>query len=155
MERIAPNPCIFYTVMIGILHFTMENALFKNNATFYFLIQLKIKLDKVYLHNRDSSDRQNMPNSEKIKEIKQAYFNSISDILDNLKPSDLKKVYIMHDFECAYSNIQSGNFKNGFFMLLGILKTPTTFYLAINRCFRRIVETHNTHFLQKKYSIRG
>ena len=50
MERIAPNPCIFYTVMIGILHFTMENALFKNNTTFYFLIQLKIKMDKVYIH---------------------------------------------------------------------------------------------------------
>lgn len=28
----------------------MENALFKNNSTFYFPIQLKIKMDKVYIH---------------------------------------------------------------------------------------------------------
>ena len=50
MERTAPNPCIFHTVMVGILHFIMENALFKNNSTFYFPIQLKIKMDKVYIH---------------------------------------------------------------------------------------------------------
>ena len=111
----------------------------------------KVKLDRVYLHNRDRSDRQNMPNAETLKEIKNAYFNSIRDVLDMLKPSDLQKVYIMHNFECAYPNYKSGNYKKALYMFIGVFRTPSTVYLAFNRCIRRFIEVHFADFLQKKY----
>lgn len=113
----------------------------------------KIKLDRVYLHNRENKDNQNRPSVEQLKEIKSAYFHSIQDILDGLKPSDLKKVYIMHDFECAYAFLKNGNRKEGLQKLLGVFKSPYTFYLACERSVRRIIEKKGKNYLQRKYSL--
>ena len=113
----------------------------------------KIKLDRVYLHNRENKDNQNRPSAEKLVEIKSAYFHSIKDILDGLNPSDLKKVYIMHDFECAYAYFKNGNKKKGLKKLLCIFSSPYTFYLACERSVRRVIETKGKFILQKKYGL--
>ena len=113
----------------------------------------KIKLDRVYLHNRENKDSQNRPSVEQLKEIKSAYFHSIQDILDELDPSDLKKVYIMHDFECAYAFLKHGYLKEGISKVLGVFKSPYTFYLACERSVRRVVEKKGKNILQKKYKL--
>jgi len=113
----------------------------------------KIKLDKVYLHNRENKDNQNRPSVEQLKEIKKAYFQSIQDILDGLKPAELKKVYIMHDFECAYAFLKNGYTQEGVKKLLGIFRSPYTLYLACERSVRRIVEKRLRFYLEKRGTI--
>ena len=113
----------------------------------------KVRLDRVYLHNREKKDSRNRPSPAQLKEIKAAYFHSIRDILDRLPPADRKKVFVMHDFECAYAFLKGGLRKEGLKKLLGVFRTPYTFYLACERTVRRCVETKGKTYLQKKYAL--
>ena len=113
----------------------------------------KIKLLRTYLHNREYKDAQNRPSPGKLKEIKAAYFRSVGDILDELKPSDLKKVYIMHDFESAYVFFKNGLRKEGLAKMMGVFRTPATFCLALERIVRRIAGTKGRFLLQRKYGV--
>lgn len=113
----------------------------------------KIKLDPVYLHNRENRDNQNRPSANQLKSIKEAYFNSIHDILDRLKPSERKRVFIMHDFECSYAYFMNGKKREGLRKALGIFMSPYTLYLACERCGRRLIEKYGKVYLQKKYSV--
>ena len=115
----------------------------------------KIKLDRVYLHNRDVQDGQNRPNAAKMLEVKKAFFASIGDILDRLPEADAKKVRIMHDFELAYHVYKSGNKKDGIRRALSVLKTPTTSYLAVERTLRRTIQKKFRRQLERKYRIRN
>lgn len=113
----------------------------------------KIKLDRVYLHNREYKDGQNRPGPEQLQRIKAAYYHSIQDILDRLKPSDLRKVYIMHDFESAYVFFKNGFRKEGLAKMLGVFRTPSTLYLALERVARRIAGMKGKFLLQRKYGV--
>lgn len=113
----------------------------------------KIKLDRAYLHNRENKDAQNRPSLEQLKGIKASYFRSIQDLLDTLPPSDLRKVYIMHDFECAYAFLKNGRVQEGLEKMFGIFKSPATVYLALERTLRRIAEAKGRFFLQRKYAL--
>ena len=113
----------------------------------------KVKLDRVYLHNRDVNDVQNRPNAAKMIEVKKAFFKSIAPIMNRLKKTDQNKVVIMHEFETAYHVYKSGNKKDGIRRALAVLKTPTTCYLAVDRSFRRVVQKTFRHQLERKYSI--
>ena len=99
----------------------------------------KVKLDKTYLHNRESKDAQNRPNAERLQAIKDAYFASIRDIIDGLTPAQRKHVKIMHDFECAYVFFRSGKKADAVKKLFGIFKSPVTLYLAIERVVVRLL----------------
>lgn len=119
----------------------------------HFASKYKIKLDKVYLHNRESKDHQNRPDSSKLQEIKENYFNSISDIIENLSLAEKKRILALHNFECAYSFIKEKNIIIGVKKIKLIFNSPTTFYLALERVIRRIIEKKFRNYLDKKYSI--
>ena len=113
----------------------------------------KIQLDSVYLHNREIIDNQNRPTPEMLEEIKSAYYESIRDILNSLSPRARKKIFIMHDFECAYTLVKSGKKKEGVRKALVVLKMPETIGLAIIGLYRRIIQKKMKYILDKKYSI--
>ena len=113
----------------------------------------KIKLDKVYLHNRDIDDAQNRLDAAKMIEVKKAFFTSISDIMGRLNKSDQKKVLIMHDFEIAYHIFKSGDKKRSICLAMGVLKTPATIYLAFDRIFRRLIQSKFCGQLEKRYMV--
>lgn len=114
----------------------------------------KIKLIRLYLHNRENKDNQNRPSAEQLKEIKSAYFTSIQDILDRMRKKDLKKIYAMHDFECAYAFFKSGHKAEGIKKLFGVFASPSTFGLAIKKTSQRFIETRFKKILNNKYSLK-
>lgn len=114
----------------------------------------KVQLIPAYLHNREIKDTQNRPDAKGIRKIKQDYFRSIKDILDSLTERERKKVFIMHNFECAYAFLKSGYKKEGINMLLSILKMPETFGLAIYATVRRIISKKCCNQLIKRYDAR-
>ena len=114
----------------------------------------KIKLIRFYLHNRENKDGQNRPSAEQLRDIKNAYFASIQDILDQFGLKNLKKIYAMHDFECAYAFIKSGKKAEGIKKFFGIFASPSTVGLAIEKTSRRIIETRLKKLLCKKYSLK-
>lgn len=115
----------------------------------------KVKLDRVYLHNRDVQDAQNRPDGAKMIAVKKAFFESIEDIMNRLKKSDQKKVLIMHNFETAYHVYKSGNKKEGVLLALSVLKSPTTCYLACERSIKRIIQKKCRWQLVQKYRIKN
>lgn len=115
----------------------------------------KVKLDRVYLHNRDVSDTQNRPNANQLIEVKKAFFESIGDIMDRLSESDRKKVLIMHKFETAYHVYKSGDKREGLHCALAVLQTPNTCYLAMERSLSRVIQKRLRRYLENKYRIRN
>lgn len=113
----------------------------------------KVKLDKAYLHNRENKDAQNRPSAEKLQAIKDAYFASISDIMDSLTPTQRKRVKIMHDFECAYVFFRSGKKADGLKKALGIFRSPVTLYLAAERVVVRLLGNKFRSRYNRKYSV--
>lgn len=112
----------------------------------------KVQLDPVYLHNRETKDGRNRPSADQLREIKQAYFSSIRDILDRLSSKDRERVYIMHDFECACVLIRNGQSKEGLRKFLGVCRTPRTLYMAIKRIAVRMIGQKCRYMLQKRYA---
>lgn len=112
----------------------------------------KVQLDPVYLHNRETKDGRNRPSADQLREIKQAYFSSIRDILDRLSTKDRERVYIMHDFECACVLIRNGQSKEGLRKFLGVCRTPRTLYMAIKRIAVRMIGQKCRYMLQRRYA---
>ena len=121
----------------------------------YLTEKYKVKLEKVYLHNRDVHDAQNRPDANRMKEVKKAFFVSIEPIMNQLNQSDRRKVLIMHNFELAYHLYKSGDKRCGVRYALAVLQTPVTFFLAIDRILKRIVQKKFRYRLEKKYSIKN
>lgn len=111
-----------------------------------------IRLDRVYLHNRECKDTQNRATSDSITAVKKAYFHSVQDILDRLSPAERKRVFVMHDFECAHLFLKDGKRREGFRRLFGILRSPYTVYLACNRVCRRLIGRHFRNRLNRRYA---
>lgn len=113
----------------------------------------KIGLVKKYLYNIEIRDTQNRPSPEKLKAIKEAYFTSIRDVMDSLTPVQRKRVHIMHNFESAYAFYRHGRKKEGAGMMLGVLKSPVTLYLAVERVAQRIGAKLIRGYLIRKYTV--
>lgn len=117
-----------------------------------FAQKYKIRLVKRYLNNIDASDSQNRPDPVNLEKVKMEYFESISSIMNSLSKRQRKRVIALHKFETAYAYIKSGNKSKGIRMSLGVLCSPITCYLALERCFRKIIERKFNSALLKKYS---
>jgi glycosyltransferase involved in cell wall biosynthesis len=113
--------------------------------------QYKVKLLKQYLHNRETKDNQNRPNAEKLDGIKQAYFNSIDDILKRLPPRKRKQVFIMHRFDTANTFMKCGKSREFVLRTLGVAQTPLTIYLTVTKFGRRFVESRLRRYLEERY----
>ena len=112
----------------------------------------KVKLVRKHLYDIDVSDAQNRPDTVKLQKIKAEYFDSIKTLLDQLSPTQRKRVFALHDFETSYSFLKSGNKKRGMQMATGILRSPVTTYLAAERCCRKLFEKKLYKYSLKKYS---
>ena len=114
----------------------------------------KVKLIRTYLHNRETKDAQNRPTAEKIREIKRKYFESVSDILNRLKPRQRKKVFRMHNFECVKLFWNDGQKKEAVKIVLSVFLNPVTAYLALERSVRRVIAIKFKNVLNRRYSVK-
>ncbi len=116
-----------------------------------FANKYKIKLVKRYLNNIDVSDAKNRPDPIKLEKVKEAYFASISSIMNSLSRRKKKRVIALNMFETAYAYMKSGNKAKGIKMGMSVVSSPITCYLAIERCVRKSIERRFKRVLIKKY----
>lgn len=117
----------------------------------YFCNKYKMGIVKEYLYDYDLGDAQNRPSPEKIKDIKEMYYRSVSSLIDNMTAIQKKKFYIMNDFEIGCAYWKAGDKKTAFPMILGILRFPLTLYIAVYRIVIRWLGTYFAKFYEKKY----
>lgn len=136
-------------------NFGMFDESLKRHQDLQFFSQLtakyKVGVVKKHLCNIDCSNTINKPNVDSIISIKKAYYESIRNVLETLSKRQLKRFYIMHNFELAYAYFSNGKKKEAFKKALGVLKSPVTFYLALERIFRRKIGQIFKNHLVKKY----
>ena len=134
-----------------------DEKLFRNQDLQLFArlaSKYKIKLDKVYLHNREVKDDQNRPTVEKLNQIKANYFRSVQDLIDSMPKHVQKRIYALHNFDCAYVCFKQGDFLLGFKKSAGLLTSPSALFIAIKKIYVKIVTSKCKDYLNKKYSKR-
>ncbi len=114
----------------------------------------KIKLDKICLHNREISDRQNRPSSGKIDKIKSDYLNSIGDIMSSLPKNRRKTVIAVNRLECALVMLRDGKIKSGIRRILTSLSSPAAVEITLANAVRRRKSQSKKDFLNYKYSLK-
>ena len=132
-----------------------DESLFRNQDLQLFArlaSKYKIKLDKVYLHNREVKDDQNRPTVEKLDQIKKNYFKSVQDLIDSMPKHIQRRIYALHNFDCAYVCFTQGDYSLGLKKSLGLLTSPSALFIAIKKVYIKIVTLKCKNYLNKKYS---
>jgi len=118
----------------------------------FLAAKCKIGMVKKYLYNIENRDTSNRPNVERLKSIKKTYFTAIDPVMQNLTNAQQKRVYIMHDFECALAFYREGYKAEGMKMMLGVFRSPKTLCMAAERVIKRVVGRALRNYLNKRYS---
>ena len=113
----------------------------------------KIKLIKKYYHNIDISDGQNRPDLQRLIEIKNAYYESIKNILDNLSKNEKALVFKANDLEIASAYRKEGKYFKCIKTLLGICVSPKAIGVGLSRAISKFVGTKFAKNLIKKYEV--
>lgn len=111
----------------------------------------KIMLDKKYYQNRETKDAQNRLNSERLIEVKKAYFESINDILETIPLTKRAAIIKMHSFDVAYLQLKEKKYKECIRRCTDILLSPYSVYVAIVRFYNRKYEHIMKRNLVRKY----
>lgn len=112
----------------------------------------KVKLIKKYLHNRDIDDAQNRPTVATITVLQEDFYKSISSQLERLPQKKVKILKIIYDFDMAPIFWRGGEKCAAIKRILGVLKYPDTFRLAIERVIGRYRSHNCIERRIKKYS---
>lgn len=139
-----------------------DTGYFDENLLRYQDIQLftrlshkyKVFLLKEYLQIINVDDNQNRPSAERMTAIRNAYYESVRDIIDGLSEKDKKKLFIMHRFEDSAIFLKEKNYRRFVVNFMGILRYPSTFFGSINRLWGRLEGKVFKKYLLKKYSIK-
>lgn len=107
----------------------------------FFTYKYKLKLVNEFLHNADISDGQNRPDIEKLKKVKNDFYQSVNPIIKVLPKRKQQRIYTMHNFELGYVMLKNNQIKEGLQNCLGVLRSPITTYYAIERSLDRIIGT--------------
>lgn len=97
----------------------------------------KVYLLKKYLYCISGDDAQNRSGANKVKDIKAAFLNSISYIIDEMPKEDKEFVKIMTEFDMGYSFLKEHNYSAGVPLILGVLRQREAFRYAIHRVVAR------------------
>ena len=111
----------------------------------------KIKLDKRYMHNRETKDTQNRPNTSNIDKIKKAYFHSVSDIIAELSLKRKRQLRAIHKFETVSVFWRNNQKKEAVKRALAIFQSPSTFIIVLTKIKDRIKGKVFRKNLVKKY----
>lgn len=107
----------------------------------------KIKVEKVYLHNREVKDNQNRPLAQDILRIKEAYFNSVNDLIRSYPEKVQKSIYAVHNFEAAYCFLKEKKISQACKLMFAVVKSPKAVYAS---CYK-VIDHVASSVLKKVY----
>lgn len=130
-----------------------ENLLRHQDVQLFTCLAYKYKvfLLKEYLQVINVDDAQNRPSSEKLANIKNAYYDSVRDILNELTRKEVEKIFIMNKFECASLLFKEKKYKKFLTDVMSIFKYPSTLVFSIQRLAKRFEGKIFKNYLVKKY----
>ncbi len=115
----------------------------------FFTDKYEIKLLKEYLTCYNLSSNNNMPNSEKLRKLKEDFFEAVSPVMNKFGKWEVKRIRALHKFELAYIEYKEKKFKNFLKDTFYILIDPITFSLAIKRVLQRQKEYKKPNIVLK------
>lgn len=106
---------------------------------------------KEYLYNRDIDDKSNQPSIQRLVETKNAFFDSISEVMNSFTKNEQKRIYAMTKFDMAYNYWNAGEKKTAINNALTVLRDPIATIYAIKRIIDRFREVKLRNYYNKKY----
>ena len=100
----------------------------------------QIKLLPEYLMCYNTSSNNNMPNSERLRSLKEDFFASVMPIMKKYNKNEIYRIKALHKFELAYIELREKKYACFLKDSVCILKDPITFYLALKRVVQRKLE---------------
>lgn len=117
----------------------------------YLASKYRVKLDKVYMQNREVKDARNRPPADTLKKIKEAYFKSISHIMEQYPERTKRRIYALHYYQVAVSYIGEKKYKTGIMMFGEVFKSPVAIPITIRMTARRMISIAFKNQLTKVY----
>lgn len=111
----------------------------------------KVYLLKEYLQVINVDDTRNRPSSERVAEIKEAYYVSVGDILSKLTRKETEKIYIMNRFECAALLFHEKKYKQFTKDVIRIFRYPSTLFYSVQRIMKRFEGKILKNYLVNRY----
>ena len=102
-----------------------------------FTYKFKLKQSNELLHCRDVSDSQNRPNVEKIIKYKNAFFDSISPVLNRLTTKEKKVVFSLHRAEIGYVQFKNHCYLDAIQNIFQLLLYPTALCYQLEKIIIR------------------
>lgn len=98
-----------------------------------FTYRFKLKQSNAFLHCRDVSDAQNRPNVEKIVNAKNAFFESVSPVINSLTAKEKKVVFSLHQAEIGYIQFKNHFYFDAIKNILQLMLCPTAFWYQLKK----------------------
>jgi len=107
----------------------------------FFTDKYELKLLEEYLTCVSFDDQVNNPSSEKLKKIKEDFFESVQPVVCEFSRSEQKRIKALHMFELAYVCFKERRITECIRLTMPVLINPKTATVAMNRITGRIKET--------------
>lgn len=111
----------------------------------------RIKLIKKYLHNRDADDGNNRPDAKRIEKLQNAFFKSVNNQIELLSKSEQRALYKIFAFDSFPAFWRSGDKIKALKNCFGVFTSYRACYYAIERYFRRFMNSHFKEYRINKY----
>lgn len=93
----------------------------------FFSKRYKIKQLDMPLVCVDSTEAENQPTPERMKEIKKDFFEAIEPIMLTFTKSEQKDIYRIHNFELGQLHVRAGKYREGVKLCLSAFGSPRSF----------------------------
>ena len=98
-----------------------------------FTFKYKLYFMDELLNNLDYDDNMNRPDPQKVLKVKQAFFQSVENVIDSLSPLERYRLKVLTRFDIGALYIMNKQYVKGIGMCLGVLCSPVALWMSVRK----------------------
>lgn len=98
-----------------------------------FTYKYKLYFMDELLNNLDYDDNMNRPDPQKVIKVKQAFFQSVQNVIDSLSPLERYRLKVLTRFDIGALYIMNKQYAKGIGMCLGVLCSPVALWMSVRK----------------------
>lgn len=98
-----------------------------------FTYKYKLYFMDELLNNLDYDDNMNRPDPQKVIKVKQAFFQSVQNVIHSLSPLERYRLKVLTRFDIGALYIMNKQYAKGIGMCLGVLCSPVALWMSVRK----------------------
>lgn len=98
-----------------------------------FTYKYKLYFMDELLNNLDYDDNMNRPDPQKVIKVKQAFFQSVQNVISQLSPLERYRLKVLTRFDIGALYIMNKQYAKGIGMCLGVLCSPVALWMSVRK----------------------